>query len=500
MKTLRISATRSAAAILLSATTILAGCTAVDVPRSVANPNDNKKEAGYDAAMDYLLASRSTMLAKARHREAFDATTKAGLGIGLAGAALKAGTKNNADPMAGFLTLGGISYAANRGVNPQDLSNIYRTGAFTLECLRTNAVEAYGPTADARLEFGMEEGKTPETNLLYQGLATAIITLQADVKEAKRLDLDESGNLLKGDALANALNEKAQNQVLISQAQDALKGAWPLKSALYRTLSGMPLGEHILSRVNATNHAVDLDAQNHSPDIEAIREAASSGVAAVFKTGTDIQATKSQAAAAFRNGVGAQTSNSPLQVRLIQHMADLRHAIDLIPDITVTTDYSALDACEYIPLKALPVTVKPNPVPLAAGKSVTLEVTGSGTFSIDWPDAPPSDIAIDNAKGLTLTADKAAKARTLHFKVKSAGVESEDVTLNVTAGAAAAAVDTTATAKDSTDTAKTTTKAATVDGDGTKKATSPQDSNGTNPDPSNPIVDGGPGTTPPPGQ
>jgi len=79
---------------LLVTASLLSGCVAVDIPdRSragiVTNPTSLNRQATFIEGMNYLQLARTTLRRRSRNMETFDAVTRLGVGIGVAGAGIR---------------------------------------------------------------------------------------------------------------------------------------------------------------------------------------------------------------------------------------------------------------------------------------------------------------------------------------------------------------------------------------------------------------------------
>lgn len=413
----------------------VSACVTVDVgaPESgrsagnVSNPTARNTAATYDTAMDYLQSTRTALLVKARNKEAIDTSTKVGVAIGVAGAGVSASLSHHAEKRAiKFLTLGAVSYMANRDTAPAVLAGIYRAGVGNLECIRTAAIVAKSDVDALRAD--LTSGAQVETKV-----ATAILALQSDIEAVAALPLPENGDVTDQDSAGSYAVDVQNALTAISGAKSSLKQV--------RTfVDNDGLGERVLSGVNGTLQVVNQQALARSPDIDTILQSGS-----VFGTFLDSGASWAAqikgAQGRLATALNTSQSGTVLHERFLRDQIRLQAALALIPNLSIDADLAAISQCRTVIGVLKPVTVSPNPVVVTVGGDpVKLALTGNAPFTIHWGEKP-ADVIFDSiARPPTLTAGAASSAGEYTFHmVDNAGVDSGEVTLKVQAKAKPAA-------------------------------------------------------------
>lgn len=407
-------------------------CVTIDLPDrrngAIINPNASNEAAKYNAAMEHLQTARSKLLSHARTLETYDAATRVVVMAGVTGAGIIASTETKpARDIGKFLTGAAVGFIANQNVNPVAISQVYRAGVTNLECIRAAALRAHGDVDGVRFDIT----KFPN---LEADVDSAIAALDQDIAEIETLPLTTS---------------ILDMQATLENTHDAIKAARMSLRELRRfnadSANDTLVGERVLAGVSGTMDIVNFQAQQRTPDVRAIFQSGAI-FSSVFTQGADwttqIANARTTISGAFdklqsvriKDG---ETQKAELKERLIRHALALKVALNRIPDLSVEGGLTTISQCRTIISVLQPVTVSPNPIALTAGgDAVTMKLGGTGPHAAE---DLPTLVSFDPTSSKLKAADAASAGDySIHF-VDRNGVASPDISLKVTAKAAASA-------------------------------------------------------------
>jgi hypothetical protein len=402
---------RIAAASCFAAALVALGACSNMIDRPVTPKLDGAaRQAGisYANAVDYAEGVRTELQEGLDNTVRFDVATKVALGAGVAGGAISALFRSGSDTILGFLTLGGFSYGANQLIDPKTLAGVYLAGMSNLDCIDDAGAAAHQSVAGLQAQRDVLDG--------------AIAAVNKDISDA-------------------VAARNARYDDVVAKAQSSVAQAKLVENKLDAYLKATPIGEAMVSGVNATITAVNKQLLEKSPNLDAIAQAGS-----IF--GTFISANsgvKGQIQSAL-NTFGAKAvrsvGNDPLLDRFTKDLDALQTVLTQIPAQLDPPNVAAIARCQTQFAADAVVTVQPpGPLSLTDGDPpLRLTPTGKAPFQLLWVGPVPNDVDVNlGFNQITLTAHAGATEHTNTFRIVDfSGKSSSDVTLNVHAKGAAA--------------------------------------------------------------
>jgi hypothetical protein len=375
--------TVAASALLLSA------CTATVQPPPAFSGTQRENGLTYAQAIDHLNTARDGLQNAMSRVENFDNLTKAGAGIGAAGAAIGAVFQSSANLILGFLSVGASSYAANQLAAPHTLSAIYSAGLSNLQCIDLAGSAAYRtmtPIADELVSHRRD-------------LMTAISNLRLDVMEA---------------------GVQGKYKADVDLAITNIASAEQVRTEIDSFLNAANIPEKMVMGIDNTVNAVNQEVLSKSPSIDAVYQASSifsSINASSIRLSAQVNSARTQTGETplFRT----EAANDPLEESFATHEKELRKVLAVIPTTLDTTPATAIGQCKAQFAADAPISIQPSgPINLRAGTSVALSLPGDSLYRPVWIGDIPQDIDVNiDPDILKLSAHPDAKDHTYNLKV-----------------------------------------------------------------------------------
>jgi len=338
----RLSSTRAAICIAfglnLSACTVLT----VEPPRpSVAKLADGLT---WSDAYAYLNSAKDNIKAGQSQVDQLNKASLAGVGIGAAGAAATTLARGPKDAVLGLMTIGGISYAVNQTLTPQDQSAIYKAGLDRLAC-----VERAGYTLHRSVGSNHDLVSLKKIDLLAAAKKVAV-----EISEARRFPSDTDLATVRGRAETALLDA---NVVLVGTDKYLAETDVPFE--VYMTVERVVLDLNDQLRQKAPKAD---DVAKLGTSISSFQKARSAELEAAFAS-----APASGASAAAI----ASAEFSALAKRLNDDTEDLKQLVNQVRSMVPTVGYATTETIRAC-VSTLPVQgrfiAKPNgPFRLVAG-------------------------------------------------------------------------------------------------------------------------------------
>ena len=362
----------------------------------------------YGQGVDYVELVRKNIDSRLNTLDTTEAATKAGVGVGVAGAAISGIFRAHVHPILGFMTLGGLSYEINQSLDPKTLSAIYTAAVKNLACI------------DAAGEDAFESLDPQRAALASHAVAIASLTTQ-----------------LKADIVSAGRDARYADQ--IASARSAIAGSDAVVAKLNRAVSGASIAQAMKRSADETVYTTNQQLREKQPSIEAIAQAGAL-FPAFLNSGANVRSDAATAAANITKQVAAH-ANDPLNDSFVDLQNRLKDELEAVSRISTTIDVRPIAACQTQFAAAAPMALlNTTPVNLNAGATVVLRTASGGPSVPKWSQDVPADVTWNaqlDSLALTARADAAEKSYRLRV-TDFAGHSSDEFTLNVHAKAAAA--------------------------------------------------------------